>query len=112
MNEEFYFLFSLNSNSNISNSVSLAKIAGSKSGKNKGEILRNKNIKIDPNFYGGNEDIILQNALYAKFSQDNTDLLEALLQTKNAKIQYYKKAGMVPELANSLMIIRNKLQKE
>ncbi|GAF75479.1 unnamed protein product, partial [marine sediment metagenome] len=108
-NKEFYLLFSLDSNSKISNSVDLAKAAGSKSGKHKGDLLRNKDIKIDPEFYGGNEDVILQNALYAKFEQDNTDLLEALLETKNAKLQHYK-AGVEPKIENSLMIIRNKFK--
>lgn len=108
-NKEFYLLFSLDSNSKISNSLDLAKAAGSKSGKHKGDLLRNKDIKIDPEFYGGNEDVVLQNALYAKFEQDNTDLLEALLETKNAKLQHYK-AGAEPKIENSLMIIRNKFK--
>ena len=108
-NKEFYLLFSLDSESKISNSVDLAKAAGSKSGKHKGDLLRNKDIKIDPEFYGGNEDVVLQNALYAKFDQDNTDLLEALLETKNAKLQHYK-AGIEPKIENSLMIIRNKFK--
>ena len=108
-NKEFYLLFSLDSNSKIANDVDLAKAATSKTGKHKGELLRNKDIKIDSNFYGDNEDIILQNAIYAKFNQ-NTDLLEALIETKNAKILHYKKAGMEPEIANSLMIVRKKMK--
>jgi predicted NAD-dependent protein-ADP-ribosyltransferase YbiA (DUF1768 family) len=107
-NKEFYLLFTLESDSKIANNIDLVKAAGSKSGKHKGELLRNKDIKIDPDFYGGNEDVILQNALYAKFDQ-NPDLLEALLETKNAKLQHYK-AGAEPEIENLLMIIRNKFK--
>ena len=59
--------------------------------------------------YSWTFDVILQNALYAKFEQDNTDLLEALLETKNAKLQHYK-AGVEPKIENSLMIIRNKFK--
>jgi len=108
-NKEFYLLFSLDSNSKIANDVELAKAATSKTGKYKGEVIRNKDIKISSNFYGENEDIILQDAIYAKFNQNN-DLLEALIETKNAKILHYKKAGMEPDIANPLMIVRKKFK--
>jgi len=108
-NKEFYLLFSQDSGSKISEDVELAKIAGSKSGKHKGETLRGKDIKIDPEFYGGQEESLLENAIYAKFNQDKTDLKQALIQTKKAKLQYYKK-GAEPELANTLMLVRSKLQ--
>ena len=49
-NKEYYLLFSQDSNSKISEDVELAKAAGSKSGKHKGKLLRNKDIKIDPDF--------------------------------------------------------------
>ena len=108
-NKEFYLLFSQDSGSKISEDVELAKIAGSKSGKHKGETLRGKDIKIDPEFYGGQEESLLENAIYAKFNQDKTDLKQALIQTKKAKLQHYKK-GAEPELANVLMLVRSKLQ--
>jgi predicted NAD-dependent protein-ADP-ribosyltransferase YbiA (DUF1768 family) len=108
-NKEFYLLFSQDSGSKISEDVELAKIAGSKSGKHKGETLRGKDIKIDPEFYGGQEESLLENAIYAKFNQDKTDLKQALIQTKKAKLQHYKK-GAEPELANTLMLVRSKLQ--
>lgn len=108
-NKEFYLLFSQDSGSKISEDVELAKIAGSKSGKHKGETLRGKEIKIDPDFYGGAENAVLENAIYAKFNQDKTDLKQALIQTKKAKLQQYKK-GAEPELANALMLVRSKLQ--
>ena len=108
-NKEFYLLFTRDSGSKISEDVELAKIAGSKSGKHKGETLRGKDIKIDPEFYGGQEESLLENAIYAKFNQDKTDLKQALIQTKKAKLQHYKK-GAEPELANTLMLVRSKLQ--
>ena len=110
-NSEFYLLFSLDSSSKISEDVELAKAAGSKSGKHKGALLRSKDIKIDPAFYGGNEENVLERGIYAKFSQDKTDLKQALLHTKTAKLHHYKK-GMEPELANSLMLVRSKLSTE
>ena len=107
-NKEYYLLFSLDSGSKISEDVELAIAAGSKTGKHKGKYLRSKEIKIDPDFYGGNNEHILENGIYAKFSQDNTDLKQALLQTQNAKLLHYKK-GMEPELSNVLMLVRSKL---
>jgi predicted NAD-dependent protein-ADP-ribosyltransferase YbiA (DUF1768 family) len=110
-NKEFYILFTQDSGSKISDDVELAKMAGSKSGKHKGELLRSKDIKIDPMFYGGNEENVLERGIYAKFSQDKTDLKLALLNTKKAKLQHYKK-GMEPEIANALMLVRSKLSAE
>ena len=107
-NKEFYLLFSQESGSKISEDVELAKVAGSKNGKHKGEILRGKDIKIDPDFYGGQEESLLENAIYAKFNQDKSDLKQVLIQTKKAKLQHYKK-GAEPELANALMLVRSKI---
>ena len=103
-------LFSQDSNSKISEDVELAKAAGSKSGKHKGNLLRNKDIKIDSDFFGGNDDNILENGLYAKFNQ-NIDLKTALLETQNAKLQHYTK-GLEPEIANSLMLVRSRINNE
>ena len=77
-------------------------------GKHKGKYLRSKEIKIDPDFYGGNHERVLENGLYAKFSQDHTDLKQALIQTHKAKLLHYKK-GMEPEVSNILMLVRSKL---
>lgn len=107
-NKEFYLLFSQESGSKISEDVELAKVAGSKNGKHKGEILRGKDIKIDPDFYGGQEESLLENAIYAKFNQDKSDLKQVLIQTKKAKLQHYKK-GAEPEIANALMLVRSKI---
>ena len=107
-NKEFYLLFSLDSDSKISKDVELAKAAGSKTGKLKSELLRSKDIKIDPEFYGGIDETVLENGLYAKFSQ-NDDLKDMLLKTLNAKLLHYKR-GDEPELSNSLMIVRNRIK--
>jgi predicted NAD-dependent protein-ADP-ribosyltransferase YbiA (DUF1768 family) len=106
-NKEFYLLFSLDSDSKISKDVELAKAAGSKSGKLKSNLLRSKDIKIDPEFYGGIDEKVLENALYAKFSQ-NDDFKDLLLKTLNAKLLHYRR-GDEPEINNSLMIVRNRL---
>ena len=110
-NKEFYLLFSLDSESKISEDVELAKSAGSKSGKHKTNLLRNKDIKIDPDFYNGSNESILENAIYAKFTQDKTNLKKMLILTKPAKLVEYKR-GAEPLLSNTLMLVRNRLQNE
>lgn len=108
-NKEFYLLFSLDTDSKISNDVEMAKSAGSKTGRHNKDVLRSKEIKIDPEFYGGNEETILENAIYAKFNQDKTDLKRTLLLTKKAKLQHYKPAAEA-EIANALMLVRSRLE--
>ena len=106
-NKEFYLLFSLDSNSIMSTDVEMAKAASSKTGKYKKEQLRTKDIKIDDEFYNGMNDKILEDAIYAKFSQ-NEDMKEVLVNTKKAKLLLYKH-GSEPELSNILMIVRNRM---
>jgi predicted NAD-dependent protein-ADP-ribosyltransferase YbiA (DUF1768 family) len=108
-NKEFYLLFSLDSGSKISDDVDMAKSAGSKTGKHNKDLLRSKDIKIDPEFYGGAEETLMENAIYAKFNQDKTDLKRTLLLTKKAKLLHYKPAKEA-EVANSLMLVRSKLE--
>jgi len=108
-NKEFYILFSLDSGSKISGDVEMAKSAGSKNGRHNKDLLRSKDIKIDPDFYGGTEQTLLENAIYAKFNQDKTDLKRTLLLTKKAKLQHYKHAAEA-ELANALMLVRSRLK--
>lgn len=105
-NPDFTKLFSLDSGSDISKDVDLARQAGSKPA-NK---LRPSNIKIDADFYGGRNDLERERALYAKFTQ-NVDLRNILLATKNAKLTKYV-AKSPPETDNILMKIRSGLQKE
>ena len=107
-NKAFYIMFSLDSDSKISNNVDIAKSAGSKSGKHKGELLRPKEIKIDPDFYGGPNEKAMEDAIYAKFSQ-NKELNAMLLATKKAKLHHFVR-GSEPEVANKLMLVRSRIQ--
>lgn len=81
---DFYHQFSLDSNSNISQDVSLAETAGGKT-KNK---LRNPNITVDPDFYDERYKTERYAALNAKFTQ-NLDLKEILLLTYPAKLNKF-----------------------
>lgn len=104
-NPDFTKLFSLDSDSEISKDVSLAREAGSKASTK----LRPSNIKIDPDFYGGRNLLEREKALYAKFTQ-NLDLKNILLATKQAKLMKYISKSP-PEVDVVLMRVRNKIQK-
>jgi len=102
----FYLSFSLDSGTDLSKDPVLAKAAGSKSGKMKGELLRPLEVHIDPDFYNKSWKQEKYNAQYAKFSQ-NEDLKKLLLATQNAKLEKFQK-GKSPEIQEDLMLIRNK----
>lgn len=111
-NPDFYRVFSLDSESDISKDVGKAIAMGSVKGKgaDKG-ISRPKNIHIDPDFYGlsdgdnrASEERKL--ALMAKFNQ-NEDLRRTLLATKDAVLKIYKK-GKPIEVDKILMELRRK----
>jgi len=104
-NPDFTKLFSLDSDSEISKDVSLAREAGSKASTK----LRPSNVKIDPDFYGGRNLLEREKALYAKFTQ-NLDLKNILLATKQAKLMKYISKSP-PEVDVVLMRVRNKIQK-
>jgi len=123
-NPEFYLLFTMDSPkkskyyddtsllSQISNDVEIAKLAGNKNPKRKIEgkieLLRPEQVKIDADFYNGRNSKILEDATYAKFSQ-NDDLAHILDLTKNAKLVSYMK-GKPPLLSHHLMKTRAKLR--
>jgi len=113
-NPDFYKLFSLDSESDISKDIDLAKIAGSKDGQyKKGDsvtILRPIHIKIDPDFYGPRKIEEREKAIYSKFSQ-NMDLKAILLATKNATLQKFIPKSK-PETDYSLMNVRRQLIRE
>jgi predicted NAD-dependent protein-ADP-ribosyltransferase YbiA (DUF1768 family) len=116
-NREFYLKFSLDSRSELSVDPMLAKAAGSKSGKWKNasgtgqdkSILRPSKITIDPDFFHhGRSEREMENAIYAKFSQ-NKGLADLLLATRNAKLVQYIR-GDHPKVFHHLMRVRNKLR--
>ena len=109
-NPDFYLSFSLDSGTELSKIPEMAKAAGGKTGKYKGELLRPKQVEIDPDFYGGRDSKELYAAQYAKFSQ-NDELKHILIATKNAKLTQYKKCSPAV-VSDNLMIIRDKLKRE
>jgi hypothetical protein len=109
-NPEFYLSFSLDSGTELSKNVDMAKGAGCQSGKYKGELLRPKSVMIDPDFYDKRGTKELFEAEYAKFSQ-NEDLKKVLELTKRAKLIQHKR-GKQGEVNDNLMIVRDKLERE
>jgi predicted NAD-dependent protein-ADP-ribosyltransferase YbiA (DUF1768 family) len=67
-------------------------------------------VKIDAEFYGKRKEKENNDALYAKFSQ-NEELKRLLLGTKNAKLLQYK-VGKEPVIREDLILIRDKLLHE
>jgi predicted NAD-dependent protein-ADP-ribosyltransferase YbiA (DUF1768 family) len=103
----FYATFSLDSKSEISDNVKKAKGAGGKTGKFEKHLLRPDNITIDPDFYGGRDQVERGNALKAKFEQ-HPNLKKVLLDTKKAKLLHFVR-GSEPEVDTLLMELRAKL---
>ena len=106
---DFYISFTLESGSELSKNPEMAKAAGSKSGKLNKELIRPKGVVVDKDLNPTLKNKELYKAQYAKFSQ-NEDLRHLLLLTKNAKLVLSKETT-APEVFDSLMIIRDKLQK-
>jgi predicted NAD-dependent protein-ADP-ribosyltransferase YbiA (DUF1768 family) len=109
-NREFYLKFSLDSRSELSADPVLAKAAGSKSGKlDHRTVVRPSRITIDPDFFNhGRSEREMENAMFAKFSQ-NKNLKDLLLATRNAKLVHYQR-GARPEVYQHLMRVRHKLR--
>ena len=109
----FYEEFSLDSNSELSQSVNLVKAAVSKSGKYKekdGKHVRIRPLKVDINSIESiknDKSSIMQNSIYAKFTQ-NDELKTLLMETKLAKLMHFVKASP-PIIAKDLMHVRKKI---
>jgi len=114
-NPGFYLSFSLDTGSDLSKNVEMAKSAGGKTGKWEVDgkevvLLRPENVEIDPDFYKSRYNKELYDAQYAKFTQ-NKELKDLLMATKNAKLMHYVNNKPLEEYKN-LMEIREKLKGE
>ena len=115
-NKNFYIQFSLDSpDSSIAKDAELAKAAGEPSGKHKGELVRPKTVKVDPDFnmlLSGSKytrgEIDMEDAMRAKFTQ-NPELKKVLLATKNAKLEHIAR-GNPASVFNDLMRVRRDLR--
>jgi hypothetical protein len=93
----------------LSSDPTLAKVAGSKTGKINGAIIRPSNISVDPDFFShGRGEREMESAIYAKFSQ-NKGLKDMLMATRNAKLVLYLR-GTPPKVFHNLMRVRHKLR--
>jgi predicted NAD-dependent protein-ADP-ribosyltransferase YbiA (DUF1768 family) len=102
----FYAKFSLDSGTDISKDPEMAKHAATKNGIHNDILLRPENIFIDPT-YPSRLNNIVYNAQFAKINQ-NPDLKNLLLHTKDALLVHYKK-GKKPIIMKDLMTIRNNM---
>jgi len=112
---EFYLSMSLDSGTELSKNVEMAKAISKKNGTYKGKLIRPKEVKPDAGFYDASNGEPVSNkelfvAQLAKFTQ-NEDLKKLLLATKRAKLTHFVR-GKPPTLDENLITIRDKIVKE
>jgi predicted NAD-dependent protein-ADP-ribosyltransferase YbiA (DUF1768 family) len=106
---DFYLSFSLDSGTDLSKDPVMAKAAGGKTGKLKGELLRPVEVTMDSDFSGKRQSREMYNAQFAKFTQ-NEDLKKLLLATEDAKLTHFSR-GSEPIVFDELMLIRDKIKR-
>jgi predicted NAD-dependent protein-ADP-ribosyltransferase YbiA (DUF1768 family) len=106
---DFYLSFSLDSGTDLSKDPLMAKGAGGKTGKYKGELLRPIEVTVDADFSGQRSKKAVYDAQYAKFTQ-NEELKQLLLATNDAKLVHFVK-GAEPDVFDELMLIRDKIRR-
>lgn len=111
-NPEFYLTFTLDAGGGeLSKNTAMAKGAGGKTGKFKGEKIRPKTITMDPDFFTSKKnELEMERGQQAKYEQ-NPLAKRVLLATGTAKLQHFVRASD-PIIFYDTMRIREKIRKK